>query len=115
MFGLSRRQGEHRYRDLQAPWPTERGRVVIRNDILIVPGESEYSTERSEEGYTLRERRYGKFLRSTDFVLKNEDIKTSMDHGILTVHFPDASHATITIDSSMIIGTLSVEAGAGEV
>jgi HSP20 family protein len=38
--------------------------IDINNNILTVSGESKQSTERKEDGYTLRERRYGKFSRS---------------------------------------------------
>jgi HSP20 family protein len=38
--------------------------IDIHNDILNVSGETKGTTERDEEGYTLRERRYGKFSRS---------------------------------------------------
>ncbi len=38
--------------------------IDIHNNILNVSGETKGTTERDEEGYTLRERRYGKFSRS---------------------------------------------------
>jgi HSP20 family protein len=39
--------------------------IDVNNNILTVSGETtKESTERKEEGYTLRERRYGKFSRS---------------------------------------------------
>lgn len=38
--------------------------IDINNNILTVSGQTKQSTERKEEGYTLRERRYGKFSRS---------------------------------------------------
>ncbi|KAH9060670.1 HSP20-like chaperone [Lactarius vividus] len=38
--------------------------IDVNNNILTVSGETKESTERNEEGYTLRERRYGKFSRS---------------------------------------------------
>jgi HSP20 family protein len=38
--------------------------IDIHNNILTVSGETKGTTEREEEGYTLRERRYGKFSRS---------------------------------------------------
>ena len=38
--------------------------IDIHNNILSVSGETKESVQRDEEGYTLRERRYGKFSRS---------------------------------------------------
>ena len=38
--------------------------INIQNNILTVSGETKESTQREEQGYTLRERRYGKFSRS---------------------------------------------------
>jgi HSP20 family protein len=38
--------------------------IDIHNNILTVSGETKESSERNEEGYTLRERRSGKFSRS---------------------------------------------------
>jgi HSP20 family protein len=38
--------------------------IDIHNNVLSVSGETKESSEREEEGYALRERRYGKFTRS---------------------------------------------------
>jgi HSP20 family protein len=38
--------------------------IDIHNNILTVSGETKATTERNEDGYALRERRYGKFSRS---------------------------------------------------
>ncbi len=38
--------------------------VDIRNNALTVSGESKLSSDRDENGYAIRERRYGKFLKS---------------------------------------------------
>jgi HSP20 family molecular chaperone IbpA len=38
--------------------------IDIHNNILSVSGDTKETTEREEEGYALRERRYGKFSRS---------------------------------------------------
>jgi HSP20 family molecular chaperone IbpA len=38
--------------------------IDIHNNILTVSGETKATAQRDEEGYTLRERRYGKFSRS---------------------------------------------------
>ena len=38
--------------------------IDIHNNRLTISGEAKVSTERNEEGYALRERRYGKFSRT---------------------------------------------------
>jgi HSP20 family protein len=38
--------------------------IDIHNNILSVSGETKGTAEKEEEGFTLRERRYGKFSRS---------------------------------------------------
>lgn len=38
--------------------------IDIHNNIINVSGEAKGTTERQNEGYTLRERRHGKFSRS---------------------------------------------------
>ena len=38
--------------------------IDVQNNVLTVSGESKISSERNEEGYAVRERRYGKFSRS---------------------------------------------------
>ena len=38
--------------------------IDVQNNLLTVSGESKVSSEREENGYAVRERRYGKFSRS---------------------------------------------------
>ena len=38
--------------------------IDVHNDVLTVSGEDKISSERTEGGYVIRERRYGKFSRS---------------------------------------------------
>ena len=38
--------------------------IDVHNNVLSVSGESKLDSERNEEGYAVRERRYGKFSRS---------------------------------------------------
>ena len=38
--------------------------IDVHNNALTVSGESQMSSERDENGYAVRERRYGKFSRS---------------------------------------------------
>ncbi|OCH90084.1 HSP20-like chaperone [Obba rivulosa] len=64
--------------------------IDVHNNVLTVSGESKASEERDENGYAVRERRYGRFSRSIPLPqgIKPEDIKASMDNGVLTVTFP---------------------------
>ncbi|KAH9057912.1 HSP20-like chaperone [Lactarius deliciosus] len=88
--------------------------IDLHNDVLTVSGQSNTATERNEEGYLIRERRYGKFTRALslpqgvkvsfsdalldyqdrgtdDHLLQNEDIKASMVNGVLTISFPKST------------------------
>ena len=88
----------------------ENVQIDVRDNVLTVSGESTISSERDEKGYSVRERRYGKFSRSlplpqgikvcqfyldplclnmelTSYV-QSDDIKASLDNGVLTVTFP---------------------------
>ena len=84
--------------------------IDIHNNVLSVSGESKISSEREENGYAVRERRFGKFSRSIPLpqgikvcqfylaplclnmeltlYVQNDDIKASLDNGVLTVTFP---------------------------
>ena len=64
--------------------------IDVHNNVLTVSGESRLSSERDENGYAVRERRYGKFSRSVPLPqgIKPEEIKASMEDGVLTVTFP---------------------------
>ncbi|EPQ60766.1 HSP20-like chaperone [Gloeophyllum trabeum ATCC 11539] len=64
--------------------------IDVHNNMLSVSGESKISSERDENGYAVRERRYGKFSRTIPLPqgIKPEDIKASMENGVLSVTFP---------------------------
>ncbi|KAI0931253.1 hypothetical protein AcW1_001296 [Taiwanofungus camphoratus] len=64
--------------------------IDVRNNMITVSGESKTSADRDEDGYAIRERRYGKFSRAIPLPqgVKAEDIKASMENGVLTVRFP---------------------------
>ena len=90
----------------------ENVQIDVRDNVLTVSGESTISSERDEKGYSVRERRYGKFSRSLPLPqgikvctpyctrwasvwmfmlmlsLQPEEIKASMDSGVLTITFP---------------------------
>ncbi|EPQ50612.1 HSP20-like chaperone [Gloeophyllum trabeum ATCC 11539] len=64
--------------------------IDVHNNQLSISGESNISADRDENGYAVRERRYGKFSRILPLPrgVKPEDIKASMENGVLTVTFP---------------------------
>jgi len=64
--------------------------IDVHDNLLTISGESKISSERDENGYAVRERRYGKFSRSINLPqgIKPEDIKANLDNGVLTVQFP---------------------------
>ncbi|EPQ60360.1 HSP20-like chaperone [Gloeophyllum trabeum ATCC 11539] len=67
--------------------------IDFNNGRLTVSGESKQSADRDEAGYAVRERRYGRFSRTLQLPngVKPNDIKASMENGVLTVTFPRAS------------------------
>ncbi len=86
----------------------ENVQIDVKDNVLTVSGESTISSERDEKGYSVRERRFGKFSRSiplpqgikvcasvrlsstTTYLLfvQPEEIKATMSEGVLTVTFP---------------------------
>ncbi|TFY74207.1 hypothetical protein EWM64_g9805 [Hericium alpestre] len=78
--------------------------IDVHNNALTVSGETKVSSERDEKGYAVRERRFGKFSRTLPVPqgIKVDEIKASMENGILTVTFPRTSpeqapkHVTIS-------------------
>ncbi|KAF5380858.1 hypothetical protein D9615_004040 [Tricholomella constricta] len=67
--------------------------IDIHNGRLTVSGESKMSADYDEHGYAVRERRYGKFSRTLQLPqgVKDDEIKASMDSGVLAVTFPKTS------------------------
>ncbi|KAF4564555.1 hypothetical protein EYR40_010721 [Pleurotus pulmonarius] len=64
--------------------------IDLHNGLLTVSAESNASSEKNEDGYAVRERRYGKFSRTLQLPqgVKDEDIKATMENGVLNVTFP---------------------------
>ncbi|KAJ7660788.1 small heat shock protein [Mycena polygramma] len=60
---------------------------------LRVSAECKLSDEHDKDGYVVRERRFGKYARTLQLPqgVKEEEIKASMEHGVLTVTFPKAT------------------------
>ncbi|GLB42415.1 putative small heat shock protein (HSP20) family protein [Lyophyllum shimeji] len=65
-------------------------RIDLQNGRLTVSGEAKISDEHEENGYAVRERRFGKFSRTLQLPqgVKENEIKASMENGVLTVTFP---------------------------
>ncbi|KAK0193363.1 HSP20-like chaperone [Armillaria mellea] len=70
--------------------------IDVHDGRLTVSGESKISSEHEENGYAVRERKFGKFSRTLRLPqgVKEEEIKASLDNGLLTVTFPKASPET---------------------
>jgi len=77
--------------------------IDLHNGRLTVSAETKPSEEFEKSGYAVRERRFGKVSRTLQLPVgvKDEDIKASMEDGLLTVTFPktaaEASATKITI------------------
>ena len=87
--------------------------IEIHNNRLVVSGETTFSKDTNEDGYIVKQRRRGKFSRmvplpqgtqvsshrinprhleyDADGYLQVEQIKASMENGVLTVSFPKSS------------------------
>ncbi|TRM64349.1 HSP20-like chaperone [Schizophyllum amplum] len=67
--------------------------LEVHNGRLTVGAETKVSEERDENGYAVRERRYGKWSRTLQLPdgVKEEEIKATMENGVLTVTFPKTS------------------------
>ncbi|KDQ55465.1 hypothetical protein JAAARDRAFT_37478 [Jaapia argillacea MUCL 33604] len=67
--------------------------IDVHNNLLTVSGQSNISSDRDENGYSVRERSYGKFSRTIGLPqgVKPEEIKASMENGVLNVSFPKTS------------------------
>ncbi|TBU23119.1 small heat shock protein [Dichomitus squalens] len=64
--------------------------IDVQNNVLTVSGESKFESNRDENGYVLRERRFGRFSRSVPVPegIQPEEIKASLENGVLTVTYP---------------------------
>ncbi|KIK67647.1 hypothetical protein GYMLUDRAFT_786865 [Collybiopsis luxurians FD-317 M1] len=65
----------------------------MHNGRLTVAAETKQSEDREQDGYAVRERKFGKFSRTLQLPqgVKEDEIKASMENGVLTVTFPKAS------------------------
>ncbi|KAL4255094.1 small heat shock protein (HSP20) family protein [Pleurotus pulmonarius] len=67
--------------------------IDVHNGRLTVSADSSVSSEKKEEGYVVKERRFGKFARTLQLPqgIKDEEIKATMQDGVLTVTFPKSA------------------------
>jgi len=65
----------------------------FQNGKLTVSAETKKSDEDGETGYSLRERRHGKFSRTLQLPqgIQDEQIKATMEDGLLVITFPKSS------------------------
>ncbi|ESK93504.1 small heat shock protein [Moniliophthora roreri MCA 2997] len=70
--------------------------IDIHGGRLTVSGETKVSEEHQQEGYAIRERRYGKFSRTLQLPqgIKEDEIKASLEDGVLNVTFPKVGKET---------------------
>ena len=64
--------------------------IDIQNSVLTISGETKVDETKEQDGYAVRERRFGKFSRSIPVPqgIKEDEIKASLDNGVLSVSFP---------------------------
>ncbi|KAG5634389.1 hypothetical protein H0H81_002147 [Sphagnurus paluster] len=64
--------------------------IDLRDGRLTISAETKISEEHERGGYAVRERRFGKVSRTLQLPqgVKEEEIKASMENGVLTVTFP---------------------------
>ncbi|KAL0069838.1 hypothetical protein AAF712_003108 [Marasmius tenuissimus] len=64
--------------------------IDVHDGRLTVSGETKISSDHEENGYAIRERRFGKFSRTLQLPrgVKEDEIKASLENGVLTVTFP---------------------------
>ncbi|KAF8634194.1 hypothetical protein AX15_001009 [Amanita polypyramis BW_CC] len=74
----------------------ENVQIDVQNGRLNISGENKVSSEHEENGYAVRERRYGNFFRTLQLPqgVKGDQVKAKMEDGILTVTFPKTTPET---------------------
>ncbi|KAF4613252.1 hypothetical protein D9613_010964 [Agrocybe pediades] len=67
--------------------------INVQNGRLTVSAETKQSEEHDENGYAVRERRFGKYSRTLQLPqgVKDEEIKASKENGLLTITFPKSA------------------------
>ncbi|KAF4577373.1 hypothetical protein EYR40_009266 [Pleurotus pulmonarius] len=67
--------------------------IDVHNGRLTVSADSNVSSEKKEEGYVVKERRFGKYSRTLQLPqgIKDDEVKAAMEDGVLTVTFPKSA------------------------
>ncbi|KAL0071175.1 hypothetical protein AAF712_001737 [Marasmius tenuissimus] len=66
--------------------------IDVHDGRLTITGETKISEEHNNDGYAVRERRFGKFSRTLRLPqgVNEDEIKAGLEDGVLTVSFPKA-------------------------
>ncbi|KAK7033294.1 heat shock protein 16 [Favolaschia claudopus] len=64
--------------------------IDVHNGRLNISAESKISEEKEQDGYAIRERRFGRISRTLQLPqgVKETEVKAAMEDGVLTVTFP---------------------------
>ncbi|KAK7033293.1 heat shock protein 16 [Favolaschia claudopus] len=64
--------------------------IDVHNGRLNVSAESKISEEKEQDGYAIRERKFGRISRTLQLPqgVKESEVKAAMEHGVLTITFP---------------------------
>lgn len=79
--------------------------ITFTDNVLTIKGETKNESEKKENHYLLRERRYGSFMRSVTIGsrINSDKIEATYDKGVLTLRLPKAEEVKprrITIHAS---------------
>ena len=68
----------------------ENVQLDVKDNVLTVSGETKVDETKEQNGYAVRERRFGKFSRSIPLPqgIQESEIKASLENGVLNVSFP---------------------------
>ncbi|RIK34712.1 MAG: heat-shock protein Hsp20 [Chloroflexi bacterium] len=69
--------------------------ITVHDHMLTISGEMKHEEEKKGEQYHLRERRYGKFMRSVNLpaAVNSEKAEASFENGVLTLQLPKSEEA----------------------
>ncbi|KAK7048438.1 heat shock protein 16 [Favolaschia claudopus] len=64
--------------------------IDVHNGRLSILAENKMSEEHEQDGYAIRERKFGRISRTLQLPqgIKESEVKAAMDNGVLTVTFP---------------------------
>jgi HSP20 family protein len=66
--------------------------ITLTDNVLTIKGESKEESENKESNWHVRERRYGRFMRSIALPtpIETEKVEATNEHGVLTLRLPKA-------------------------